>query len=368
MSNVDPYAPVQNADGSWSSPDAVRYEGYTGDENRTMGSPDPNRPMGAGGTDPYHPTSGSYWGPNATLGTPNYKYLYDDYLAQYSTGLSQFDSRADELAAMRARMAGGYGQSAGLARQGTDIALRRLGLKEQGNLYDIDLARAQSGFVDEGLGIAREQHGSNRTYLDKLRGFAGRDYAMAGRQRSLADMGTQLTYDRDLWNANSDATARGAFGSEGVNKQRGFIGQTRDIGLGQNALGYDRATLDYDRESSSIDKQSADLDFDLRNTELTAKEKKATIDNRLKNMDLLAQDFGLQREELMNSLKQGLNNIGLQSASALAQIADAMSSNDANRQSAALQVAQAALNAANSAIASGTVAPGYNAPGYYRPK
>lgn len=301
---------------------------------------------------PYRPED-----PRAQQMPARFENTYDSYLNQYMNPvMGAFDQKAAALAAQRGAL-GGYGAQRGLMQEGNDIALQRLGLKEQGNQYDMDLARQQLGFVDEGLGIDRERVGTGKAYLDKLRGFNTRNYAIAGQERGLADRGANLSYDRNLFNLNSDATARGAYGSQGAQLNRGWLGQERDISLGQNALGYDKATIDYEQTGAQLDKQGTDLDFDLRESELSAKDKKSTLDNRLKQMDLLAKDFGLQRQDLENQLKKGLAQLGMAEQGALAQIMDAMASNEIGRQSAALEVITAAKAAADNAIYSGQARP-----------
>lgn len=310
---------------------------------------------------------------------PNYSNTYNQYINDYTSQMNgAFDQRAAALSAQKGAL-GGYDAQMGYARKDNDIALRRLALREEGNGYDIGLARQQLGFADEGLQIDRDRVGAGKSYLDKLRGFATADYsqrmgfigqqrgfASRGRDLNLADIG--LNYDRQSRLATSDATGRGAATSQGFKDTIGEYGRERDIGTGKANLGYDTTMADLGNQeygagaelrdkNAQYDKQIGDLDFDLRTSELSAKDKKATLDNRLKQMDILGRDFGLQREELMNTLNKGLASLGMQRDGALAQIMDAMASNEVGRQSAALEVITAAKNAADSAINSGQATP-----------
>lgn len=385
--SYDPYATRTNKDGSQTVVGWQPYEGYSG-ASQTSAPQWANYPGATSGLAPGTTTatrrgsslpsaSDPRWVNRPGDSAVNYGSIYDYWNNQLAAPINAaFNQRAAQLAASRAGISSSINQQRALARQGYDIALQRLGLREQGNLYDIDLANQQVGFLDEGWGLAQERYRSDKAYLDKLRSFATRDYnremgylgeqeGFAGRARdnTLAQIG--LDFARSVRLARSDATARGAITSAGFRDTVGEFRQQRDISTAGAELDYDermaairnaRGALGskYERELADLDKQGVDLDFDLRQTDLSVREQRAVLDNRLKQLDLLAQDFGLQRAELANQLQKGLAALGLQEKQALAQITDALASNEAQRIQAAMGVVSAAHAAAQQDIASGT--------------
>lgn len=366
---ADPYAQKQNPDGSWSTSDfggyqsTSDYKGYAGGGGGpTAFQHNPNNPYSSTWGKPGEPLFGDLSG--SAPWVPNYQGIYDQYLNQFrSESDAAFNARGASLAAQRAGIGSGYSAQAGLARQGNDIALRRIGLRETGNQYDTDLARQQGGFLDQSWQLTQERHAADKGYLGKLRGFATRDYnnemGFNDRARDLSMAQIGLDYSRSSRQATSDATARGAITSAGFHDTMSEFGQQRDISTGETTLSHDRTRTSlgsrYDRELTDLDKQGVDLDFDLRGSQLSVEEQRATLDNRLKQLDLLAQDFGLQREELANQLSKGLAALGMQKQQALAGITDAMASNDIQRQQAALGIISAARAAGDADIAAGRI-------------
>jgi len=275
-----------------------------------------------------------------------------DYYNQYGTGNQNIDldyAQNDVDRAAANRQMGFYDQMYGVDRA----------------RYDSDMAY-QSGnqaFADGRFGIA----GQDLKLDDQTYGIAGQRYGLQGQTHEsvLAQIANQAaqaqrTAFEDKRDTASDATKAGAFTSAGhgwdredISSALGFkltdLGeQTKQekVNRQQQGLDYDEAGirnkrdhLDYDKEAIAYMQQTSDiahnknnLGFDLQEAGLNKDEQQARLRDRLQALDINARRLGVNREELQNRLQTALANLGLDRQISQGQLADMMSSTDANIQ------------------------------------
>lgn len=200
-------------------------------------------------------------------------------------------------------------------------------LLDQDRYRTIDLGQERLGNLS-----ASELADYNRNVanLDPLRGYIKQGYT-----NQLAS--NQLSHDTNYRTTSSDAIARGAIGSNGVNTNLGEI----DTSL-TNAN--NDASLTRDQGLTALQQHQADLD---------SAHKSALADEATqgKFIDSLAKDFGVRGEQIDAALKHGLEQLGYDGAKAQAALANAAagSSSQAAAQAAALAQQAIALGLQNPA-------------------
>jgi len=86
------------------------------------------------------------------------------------------------------------------------------------------------------------------------------------------------------------------------------------------------------QQTSDIAHNKNNLGFDLQEAGLNKDEQQARLRDRLQALDINARRLGVNREELQNRLQTALANLGLDRQISQGQLADMMSSTDANIQ------------------------------------
>jgi hypothetical protein len=252
--------------------------------------------------------------------------------------------------------------------------------------YTADLANlaAQLGFSGQEFGINGIANGRNRELVH--RGYA--NSALYNNQgRDFADRDVQLGFQANgLQNrqANrqlrSETVTRGGGLSAGFRDSRQELMQQLGIGNAQQQLGYDSTIAGLDnadrqaqaeRDGSLVgldrldstnqlgwDKAQSDNRYNVGNVERDFAAKQQAAKDRSRYLDSLAKDYGIKASEIEASLKRGIERLGLDSASTIAQIAAGLESSNAQHRAAALNLQQQALSyAAGPSSARGTVQP-----------
>ncbi len=201
--------------------------------------------------------------------------------AYYTQAQPQFQSYDQQNnAALRDTQFGNYGL--GLTNQGLQLGY-------QDNMNDLNTQRGQNS-ID--IAAAQRQPG----LIDQLLASQNRDYDI-----SRAGLTTNATKSRrDL---DSDATARGAYRSGGVNKDRGTIYEQLIQGLGHIGESQTQNTLN-------------------------AEEQKKQASDRVNSLNLTAQNLGMKPELLYQKLQLGLQQAGLSNTMDVAHLLDGIAQND----------------------------------------
>lgn len=212
---------------------------------------------------------------------------------------------------------------------------------------NVDLARA---YAAQQQGLDQGDYDRNVGNLDTLRGFVNTGYGngMTAAQNSWANTRQQanLSSTNATRATNSDANARGAYGSNGVIQNLTGIADQLGISYKQAGDQYDATKADLgltrDKGLNDIDQKKGDLDSGLARSNADFAHQNAVYDS-------LAEQYGIQRDQAKTALERGLQNLGMDSASALNAIAQANASSSvaAQAQAAALmnQATQLGLQA-----------------------
>lgn len=197
---------------------------------------------------------------------------------------------------------------AGLRQQGQGI-LNQLGLNDARTGVNSDFLRQNYGLDVRGLGLDRQQLGIDR-------GAANRAYQSTFEQERIARalaanqakaLGQQ--YTEGSQQAQSEATAAGAFSAPGLRTGMKNLFANLGIGVQRNDLGL-----------------QSDL-LGIRNTRGSAQDQQ-------RSLDVQAQRLGLNGDQLRAQLNQGLSNLRLDGLMNANDLWSALSSN--NMQQAAL--------------------------------
>lgn len=194
---------------------------------------------------------------------------------QFALNQNTREQLAQQLALGNAQ----YGQEVGFANQDYQTSLARLGLQGQQ------------------LGVQRGALGRQPEYLSTLHG--------------LTNQSLQQSADSSLRHLNSDATARGAYTSIGVNADRSDI--------------------------------SAQLANQLGRSDTQYNEQVASLADQNKMLDLQASNLGLDRQQLKTELERGLSRLGLQNQLSIADLTAKINSSNIEDQMIAQQIFNAAI-------------------------
>jgi len=267
-----------------------------------------------------------------------------------------------------------------------------------GNAVERGAAQRQMGYYDNMYGIDQQRYNAAMAYQsgnqvfadgrfrlagqdlaldDRTYGIAGERYGLQGQTHTsvLAQIANQAAMaQREAFEGNRDAaskaTGAGAFTSAGHGWDREDIAsalgfQLTDLGeqtkqeqvnRQQQGLDYDEAGirnerdhLDYERQAieymsttSDIANNKNNLTFDLQEAGLTRDEQQARLQDRLQTLDIQAQRFGLNRQQLQDKLATALRNLGLDRQISQGQLADMLSSTNANYSQLVMSILQQA--------------------------
>lgn len=202
-------------------------------------------------------------------------------------------------------------QRAGLQRGiGDALASRDMQLRFGREDYANQMAR--NGLGVQGLGVDRAAAQRAGVNVDALMALAGQML-----QNQLGS--TRLGADIRTRGQKSDATARGAFVTQGnrdalsdISKQLGFDEGRLNIGYQQDMIGL--------------------------------KEQKAQAADRNKQLDMKAKELGLQRNELKTALQQGIERLNMGAYVDVNSIMDKLASTDIQERTIAEQIYRQALD------------------------
>ena len=198
-------------------------------------------------------------------------------------------------------MSGWYDWQNQYANQSTGLQQQSLGLNLAGNQIDQSANAAEGGIIDRLKGLAGQD------YRNTLAGF-GIDRTEAGQRR-----------DRDQFDEENRATAGGVtlFPAHGRNLgdiESAYTNTTGRIGLGEKGAG-----ITHQQTLLGLDRQK------LQNS------------TQAQKLDLMAQQYGIDSQQLSLGLQNTLAGLGYQGAQQLTQLAEQSGSHDAAQAQAALE-------------------------------
>ena len=136
---------------------------------------------------------------------------------------------------------------------------------------------------------------------------------------------------------------RGAMGSTGYSTTINEFGQQRDLSNQRSQLGYDSSMAD-------LSNQGNQLDLNQEMYKNTSNEDKAKAQDRIKTLQLVADSFGIKKEQLQAALNRSVAENGLSEFTSANQILDMMASNDVQQKQLAMNVINQAMNAQGSGV------------------
>jgi hypothetical protein len=236
--------------------------------------------------------------------------------------------------------------------RGTDILGRTL-------RGDISRSNQLTDFAEADFMTRRDENAlTNRVASRAARGDATRRGATLsagyrdtradlGDQLRLADQGAQQIYNREL----------GSIDDQTRNAQLAFDRGTSDARFAFDAAGnvYDRAAAGAQQSLDAADiayrGKVGDLDYqrDVRTRQF--EDAQRGIENERKMLESVASDFDIDAQQLENTLKAGIDTLGIDFNQTMQQIATAHASGDATRRAQANSIITSLLEAAMNASA-----------------
>lgn len=253
----------------------------------------------------------------AILGQGNAQYN-SDYGYQQQQGYNQALQYQMQMDALKKQMANAGGQ-AGL--QQADNSIQQGALARQGPL------------LDQLLGLDKNANG--RSLEDLIFGLNQGRAAFGDQGAALDQRGEQLDYSkmRGIQEANtsagnqefglrSDSTARGAIGSQGMQRSYGNIQDqlSRSLGDIDKTYGWGKSDLDRSRNQLGRDKASLEEKSKLgygqimdQNTrlDLNDTEKRAQLDDEKKRLDNASKSIGMSSADTASRINSQLSQLGL---------------------------------------------------------
>lgn len=222
--------------------------------------------------------------------------------------------------------------------------------------------QSQEAYIQQSWGITNEQYVNDQKYFaqDEQRDKA--EYGFNQREYDLAQRDNQLNTDVNRRSAQSDAAARGAFGSSGFAQNLSDI-QTQSVNQGdRNVLGLDKANASTDKTladlyhnhdngiyayqqagaaeqqqlaqgQSALASDQSTYTHNTNQNQLSNEAQNAQFDAALNNnqyasqgLDLIAKSYGIKATDIQQTLASALQKNGLNLNQTIAQINQAYQS------------------------------------------
>lgn len=214
---------------------------------------------------------------------------------------------------------GVYGpQQAALDQQQAQLA-GQLGMLEANTATQQGLLQSQHGLSMQGLGLQQQGLGIDRSANNRQLGNINQLQALARQLLHNDFRTTDLQASMRRRAAISDTTARGAMNTPGIGRSLAEINKGAGLAKRGQRLGYQQQAVGF-------------------------QEDRAQVADRNKQLDLRAQQLGLDRQGLQNSLDQGLARLQLDQWVGVNEIMDRMQSADLQERMIAEQIFRAALD------------------------
>ena len=277
-------------------------------------------------------SSSSSTGPYAGM-TP--QSLYAQAFAQqqgiYAPQNAALDARGADLANRAALSNSMYAQQAALLQSGSGLDSASLANQAAGNQIALGAAGRQQSVLDALHNNTVAGFGNDRQYFTNLLGIRGNELATA-------KLANQNAYSNNIWGANSDATARGAVGSQGLTQAHSNL-------LNQLTTGNQQAQNTYDFEAGRANRGLTDTNNASNAEGINYGEQTQKNSDNLAGLKNVAESYGIKQDQLANALQQGLARLNMNGTVNLQQISDALSGNDQSKALVAQQITKAALDA-----------------------
>lgn len=253
-------------------------------------------------------TDPSTWNSGGATLTPNQQYP-NQFVD--STGTPQPSDPSTDPVLQAAANQGLPGQAAPaqaiLTKTGAQLALQLADVSNQAT-YQGGLLKNQYGNQLAGLGLQGQR-------LDVQRAALGRQTPLLTTLHDLQNAGLNRNAAANLRDLNSSLTSRGAFTSINGNSMRSDIANT--------------------------------LADQLKESDTRFNEDIASVQDQNKFLDIQGQQLGLDRNQLKNSLEQGLARLGLQSMMDISQLQRLIDSNAIDQVMLGQQIFNSAIGASD---------------------
>lgn len=327
---------------------------------------------GSGGTTKPKPKATTYSGysPLQTSASqiPTWNQAYGVYSGlaepQYAALDQQQAANRSKIAALQAQYQQAQkfsGQNMGFANQGYNLNMQGLGIQQQGAGRDFDsMVKLQNllndNYVREMAEVDKFQQLYGQGYQGQL-GYTNKLEDLANQLLGLQTFGREQDYFFDKRKSTGQLAASGGFGGTGTEATLGHLFTQKDTDIRGYQLSNKEkmAGIDEQRRALKQAYEEAMLGFEGQRGDLTYSyntqaeslwNQAEAKQDEIEMLDLKAQEYGLQRDQLIASLTQGLQNMQLQNTINVNDIMAALASGDVNRMILAQQVMQQAQQVA----------------------
>lgn len=289
---------------------------------------------------------------------------------QQQADLANFQSvfaaaNAPQIAAINSQIEA-LNKNQALAAKQNDLGIKKLQDEINANLATIALSR-KSGLVDQAA-VARQVKLENAMFALRQQKsqneqvYAQKKLEFAARQRDLGFQGNSLSLQQLIADAQqgrrgamSDATARGAFSTEGHAQAQTDINTGERIGRGKLGVERKGIQLSYEQETAAGKAQLRQIYLDRQDAKLSHGEQIALLNDRRKQLQIEAQKYGVTEDAYRKQLANGIAALNLDHQVTVNNLMSQIASQNAAKAAAAQQVTQAAIQAAQTAAQSRAV-------------
>jgi hypothetical protein len=272
--------------------------------------------------------------------------------SQAMPGLIDLQRQQADLVAQLGFGQASYGMNTANLRQDYGLSMRGIGLDQASlglNREGIGVDRDRNNLNREGVGLDMVNNQQDRDYINRLRGFLGRDRGDA--EKDYRDRSGRISFDGQdkARQIKSENVGRGSFFSpfhrldQGANYLRTLNDLSRnDTSYRREVTGFDRTDAGFDRDFQRSELNDQQARLKLRGIDLDDRE----LGIAERQLGVQAERLGLSADQLRAQLDQGLKRLGMDSMVDAFGVANALESNSAQQQAWAYGVLAQAVEQA----------------------
>lgn len=299
---------------------------------------------------------------------PSYEQTYNQFYGMAAPQFAGIDLQSAQQRNKIAQLQAQYQQAQNFTGQNKGFVNEGYGLNMAGLDVQRNAANREFQSITDLQRLLNDNYMREMGQVDQLQGLYGQGFqGQLGYTNTLEDLANQLlglqTYAResdyfmDKRKTTGALAASGGFGGTGSEATLGHLFTQKDTDIRGYQLSNtkERAAIDEQRRALRQAYEEAQVGFADQRGDLTYgyntqaeslwNQADATQD-QLAMLDIKAQEFGLQRDQAIASLTQGLKNMELSNVINVNDLMGALSSNDIQRQILAQQVTQQAMSMA----------------------